>query len=66
MPRKIRQLLQDLRQASFGEVRCSGSHHTFKSADGTAIVLAYHKEGQDAKPYQEREVAAAICKSRQT
>lgn len=34
--------------------------------DVPSVVLAYHGEGQDAKPYQEREATAAIRKSQKS
>ena len=62
MPRKIRQLIQDLRRAGFYEISGGGkgghrkyTHHQYQRA-----VTLSGKPGDDTKPYQERQVKAAI------
>jgi predicted RNA binding protein YcfA (HicA-like mRNA interferase family) len=60
MPRKISHLLSDLREAGFYLLRCKGSHRTFKHSKGRQTFLSYHKESEDAKPYQEKQVEEAI------
>ena len=61
MPRKMRQLKADLRQAGF-TARSGKGDHTFwthPEVPGVAATLD-GKDGQDARPYQEREVRRAI------
>ena len=67
MLRKIRQLKADLRRAGFVEEadRGKGSHSRWHhpAEAGTRVILAGH-EGDDAKPYQERDVREAIAKTK--
>ena len=66
MPRKIRQLKADLRRAGFVQVpsRGKGSHtvweHPLVPDD---LTLSGH-DGDDAKPYQERDVQDFIARAR--
>ncbi len=60
MPRKIRQLVADLRAAGFSLDRQKGSHRQFKHPDFPGVVPLSGAEGGDAKNYQERQVAKAI------
>lgn len=61
MPRKIRELIVDLRRAGFVLDRQSGSHRQFVHPKvGTLTVSG--NEGHDAKPYQEKQVRQAIGK----
>jgi predicted RNA binding protein YcfA (HicA-like mRNA interferase family) len=62
MPRKIRELIQDLRRAGFIDRGGKGSHRNFKHPKGPKITLSGNP-GADAKPYQERGVARAIQES---
>lgn len=57
MPRKIRQLKTDLRQAGAYQVSQEGSHSKWKhpSAPKITIILSGH-DGDDAKTYQEKAV----------
>jgi len=64
MPRKIRQLLAELRRAGFAPLprRGKGSHTVW----GHPLVPAVQptiagRDGDDAKPYQEREVRTAVA-----
>jgi predicted RNA binding protein YcfA (HicA-like mRNA interferase family) len=59
MPRKIRELLQDLKRAGFVDRGGKGSHRNLKHPSGVKITIS-GAPGGDAKQYQEREVAAAI------
>lgn len=59
MPRKIRELIQDLKKAGFVDRGGRGSHRNFKHANGTRITIS-GKTGDDAKKYQEREVERAL------
>ena len=59
MPRKIRELIAELKSAGFIDRGGKGSHRNFKHASGVKITLS-GKRGDDAKPYQERDVRKAI------
>ena len=63
MPRKIRQLKSDLRRLGFLENKegGKGSHGkwTHPLLAGHTLVLSGH-DGDDAQPYQERDVRMAI------
>jgi hypothetical protein len=61
MPRKLRQLRSDLRRAGWAIDRQSGSHQIWKHAlvPGAEVNLA-GADGQDARPYQERDVREAV------
>jgi predicted RNA binding protein YcfA (HicA-like mRNA interferase family) len=61
VPRKIRQLIADLRQAGFMRVDGGkGSHRKFKHPKlAGALILSGH-EGDDAQHYQEKQVRNAI------
>jgi hypothetical protein len=65
MPRKIRQLEADLRDAGFAfdPDRGKGSHRWWVHVTGVKVNLA-GKSGTDAKPYQEQEVRDAIREAR--
>lgn len=62
MPRKIRELLRDLEQAGFVNRGGKGSHRNLEHASGVRITVS-GKPGDDAKPYQEREVKQKIDES---
>lgn len=62
MPRKIRQLLADLRKAGFPKVHQVGSHRKYEKNGVTVIVSG--GEGDDAKAYQEKAVRDAIKKAK--
>ena len=51
MPRKIRQLLADLRSAGFQLDRQKGSHRQFKHPDSPNVITLAGAEGDDAKRY---------------
>lgn len=59
MPRKIRQLVRDLKKAGFVKRGGRGSHRNFEHPKGPRVTIS-GGEGDDAKPYQEREVRQAI------
>lgn len=65
MPKKIRELKALLRKAGFSSREGKGSHtvwtHTRLKDRDDAIVLS-GGDGDDAKPYQERDVARALRK----
>jgi predicted RNA binding protein YcfA (HicA-like mRNA interferase family) len=61
MPRKVRDLVQDLRVAGFSEIGGGkGSHRKFTHPRYHGAVTLSGKPGDDAKPYQEKQVARAI------
>jgi len=59
MPRKIRQLIADLKSAGFIDRGGKGNHRNLKHPSGAKITLS-GKLGDDAKPYQERAVQKAL------
>ncbi len=59
MPRKIRELIRDLEKAGFVCRGGKGSHRNFKHARGVRITISGNP-GDDAKPYQERDVQRAV------
>jgi predicted RNA binding protein YcfA (HicA-like mRNA interferase family) len=63
LPRKIRQLISDLRNAGFTLDRQKGSHRQFKHPSFQGILTLIGGEGDDAKTYQERQVEKAIAES---
>jgi hypothetical protein len=67
MPRKIRQLKADLRNAGFVALprRGKGSHAVWKHAASGAEVNLAGADGADAHHYQEREVRDVIARAQQ-
>lgn len=59
MSRKIRELIRDLTKAGFVDRGGKGSHRNFKHRRGVRITTS-GRPGDDAKPYQERDVEKAI------
>jgi predicted RNA binding protein YcfA (HicA-like mRNA interferase family) len=66
MPRKLRQLRSDLRRAGWAVDRQAGSHQIWKHplVPGTEVNLA-GADGQDAHPYQERDVREAVRRAQE-
>jgi predicted RNA binding protein YcfA (HicA-like mRNA interferase family) len=62
MPRKIRQLMVALEQAGFINRGGKGSHHNYEHPKGLRLTLS-GKPGEDAHPYQEKEVTRKIQES---
>ena len=60
MPRKIRQLIRDLEKAGFVLRSGKGSHRKFYHPKLPAPVIISGQLGDDAKPYQERDVKDAL------
>ena len=61
MARKVRELIQDLNDAGFYEIGGGkGSHRKFSHVRYRGAVTLSGKPGDDAKPYQEKQVARAI------
>jgi predicted RNA binding protein YcfA (HicA-like mRNA interferase family) len=61
VPRKIRQLVSDLRGAGFFQVPGGkGSHRKFRHEAYRGFVLISGSDGDDAHPYQEQQVRRAL------
>lgn len=64
MPRKLREILRELRDAGFTEFpgRGKGDHAVWKHPLAPRNRLTIDGQpGDDAKPYQEKQVRAAIA-----
>ncbi len=59
MPRKVRQLIADLERAGFINRGGKGSHRNLTHPNGLRVTLSGNP-GDDAKPYQERDVRRAL------
>lgn len=59
MPRRIRELIRELEKAGFINRGGKGSHRNFEHPKGARITIS-GQLGDDAKPYQEREVQKKI------
>jgi predicted RNA binding protein YcfA (HicA-like mRNA interferase family) len=59
MPRKIKDLIRELKSAGFLDRGGKGSHRNFVHRSGVVLTLS-GKPGDDVKPYQERQVRAKI------
>ncbi len=65
MPRKVKQLIKDLRKAGFQQVKGGkGSHRKYTHDDVVGFALISGREGDDAKPYQEKHVSGKIEESK--
>jgi predicted RNA binding protein YcfA (HicA-like mRNA interferase family) len=64
MPRKIIDLIHDLKNAGFYEIPGGGkgSHRKFIHARYFGAVTVSGQSGDDAKPYQETQVQKALDK----
>ena len=61
MPRKIRELIQDLKAAGWRQVSGGkGSHRKFKHDTFPGSVMIPGHENNDAKPYLEKQVRNAV------
>ena len=62
MSRKIKELIQDLKNAGFYEIPGGGkgSHHKFTHANYAGAMTLSGKSGDDAKPYQEKQAKQAV------
>jgi predicted RNA binding protein YcfA (HicA-like mRNA interferase family) len=63
MPRKVRQLISDLKLAGFFLDRQKGSHRQFKHPEWAGVITVSGGEGDDAKHYQEKQVSQAIAQA---
>lgn len=62
MPRKVGELIRDLNDAGFYEIPGGGkgSHRKFSHVRYPGAVTLSGASGDDAKPYQEKQVRRAI------
>jgi len=60
MPRKIRELVRDLKKAGFVDRGGKGSHRNFVHPNVTKPVTISGNDGDDARDYQEKAVRIAI------
>ena len=60
MPRKVKELIKDLKQAGFYEISGGSSHRKFTHVDYSGAVTVSGKLGSDAKTYQEKQIKQAI------
>jgi len=62
MPRKIKDLIQDLKNAGFSELSGGGkgSHRKFIHPKYAGAVTVSGQSGDDAKHYQEKQISQAI------
>jgi predicted RNA binding protein YcfA (HicA-like mRNA interferase family) len=59
MPRKVRDLIADLKNAGFVDRGGKGSHRNFVHIQGIRITISGGL-GDDAKPYQEKALRQAL------
>ncbi|HBA83079.1 MAG TPA: hypothetical protein DCZ95_03200 [Verrucomicrobia bacterium] len=59
MPKKIQELIRDLKKCGFVDRGGKGSHRNFAHSKGSKITLS-GSLSHDAKRYQERDVEKAI------
>jgi predicted RNA binding protein YcfA (HicA-like mRNA interferase family) len=59
MPKKIRELIKDLKRAGFIDRGGKGSHRNFTHSNGGCITISGNL-GSDAKRYQEKAVEDLI------
>ena len=65
MPKKVRELIQKLESAGFYEISGGkGSHRKFIHNNYAGAVTISGKLGDDAKPYQEKQVQQALEETR--
>jgi predicted RNA binding protein YcfA (HicA-like mRNA interferase family) len=63
MARKVRELVRDLERAGFANRGGKGSHRNYLHPRGVRITISGGL-GDDAKPYQERDMAKALREAR--
>ena len=59
MPKKIRELIRELKKAGFVDRGGKGSHRNFTHRRGAKITLSGNSS-HDAKRYQERDVEKVV------
>jgi predicted RNA binding protein YcfA (HicA-like mRNA interferase family) len=65
MPRKVRQLVSDLKSAGFSIVPTKSSHRKFRHASGVTIVIS-GQSGADTLHYQEKDLRNALAAVNET
>lgn len=65
MPKKVRQLRQMLLKAGFERLPGKGSHTNWIHPRYPGKLTLSGKDGDDAKPYQEKEVTKAVQRVQQ-
>ena len=65
MPRKLREPVTELLRAGFVDRGGKGAHRNFLHPAGIRVTLS-GRAGDDAKRYQEREVASVIAESQKS
>ena len=64
MSKKIRELKAILRKAGFVQRSGKGSHTVWSHPDLSDKIVLSGQDGDDTKPYQERDVQAVLGKLR--
>ena len=64
MPRKVAALVRNLERAGFVSRGGRGSHRNYRHPKGQRVTVSGNL-GDDAKPYQEREVRRRIEESQE-
>jgi predicted RNA binding protein YcfA (HicA-like mRNA interferase family) len=64
MPWKVRELIHDLEQAGFANRGGKGDHRNYEHPKSIRVTVS-GQLGDDAKPYQEKEVRRAVEESQQ-
>jgi predicted RNA binding protein YcfA (HicA-like mRNA interferase family) len=62
MPKKLRELKASLRKAGFTQRTGKGSHTVWLHPSLDATIVLSGNDGDDAKPYQQRDVDLALRK----
>ena len=65
MPRKIRELIKELKKAGFVDRGGKGSHRNFVHPNVSQPITISGKIGDDAKAYQEKDIQQAIEEAKQ-
>ena len=65
MPHKVRELVRDLKKSGWYLDRQKGSHRVFKHPKLAEHVSLSGADGDDAKNYEEKNVARAIQNARE-
>jgi predicted RNA binding protein YcfA (HicA-like mRNA interferase family) len=63
MPKKVRDLIRELKTAGFSDRGGKGSHRNFSHSAGIVLTIS-GQPGDDAKPYQLKLVRDKIEESR--
>lgn len=66
MPKKIRELISDLKASGFKLDRQKGSHRQFVHPTFFGVLTLSGHDGHDAKRYQEKQVSEAIAISKKS